>query len=303
MAYVSGSAASFADLKTAIENACVANSWTLSSGILSKDGCFFKLDSLSAELKISGGTGQTGSSLTGLSTYQQKLANIANVMVFPINYEIHIFTNPNEVYCIINYNSNFFQQISFGQSDIPSIGGIGAWHTGSYQHTTNTGDNYYLDFSFQSQASYCGTYGSGNLGGLFFTLNGANQTSTVLHCGLDSVGWKSDGRGTPSIGMLGADYAAGILTSLPNVSNGANVLVPIKGMLWRASGGLTVVINLKNARYVRIDNINPGEVITFGSEQWKCYPFYRKDTTVRNVTPVNAQHSGTFGYAIKYTGP
>ena len=45
MAYVTGAAASFADLKTAIQNAATANGWTLTSDVLSKDGCFFKLKS------------------------------------------------------------------------------------------------------------------------------------------------------------------------------------------------------------------------------------------------------------------
>ena len=65
MAYITGSAASFADLQTAIQNACTANGWTLSSGILSKNGCFFQLVAGTsdgyAQLQLFGGTSQTGS--------------------------------------------------------------------------------------------------------------------------------------------------------------------------------------------------------------------------------------------------
>ncbi len=51
MAYYNGSAATFADLKTAIENACVANGWALSNGILSKNGVFFNLSPLRRNLR------------------------------------------------------------------------------------------------------------------------------------------------------------------------------------------------------------------------------------------------------------
>ena len=151
MAYITGTAATFADLQTALQNACTANGWTLSSGILSKNGCFFQLvaDTLGgyAQLKIFGGTSQTGTTLNGQppSNYGAKIcSNNGNVIAFPINYEIHLFTNPDEVYCIINYNSDFYQQLSFGKSDVPGIGGTGAWFTGAKRsdQTLTDGTNY-----------------------------------------------------------------------------------------------------------------------------------------------------------------
>lgn len=88
---------------------------------------------------------------------------------------------------------------------------------------------------------------------------------------------------------------------LPNLYNEATILLPIKPLARRASGGLTIIANLKNARYLRNDNLAPGEIITLGADQWKTYPFFRKDVTLRN-SGGDYPHSGTFGYAIKYTG-
>ena len=307
MAYITGTAASFSDLQTAIQNACVANGWTLSSGILSKNGCFFKFSNASNYLRLDGGTGQSGSTLNGSPSYGVMMGSITGYTIsFPVTYEIHIFANPDEVYCVINYNSDFYQQLSFGKSDIPGIGGTGAWLTGSFRSDVSLTTASSRLVYFGANISSCGVQPYNGLGiGLFSTFGfGYSHPSSFIHQGLDAVGWLSESDYLPGQGCYGIAYAAGILTAMPNLSNNANVLIPVKAIAYRNSNGITIVLNLRNARYMRIDNVVPGEIITFGAEQWKCYPFYRKDSTVRDgVTySTGAQHSGTWGYAIKYTG-
>ncbi len=319
MAYITGTAASFADLKTAIENACTANGWTLSSGILSKNGCFFQLVAGTsggyAQLQLFGGTSQTGTTLNGQppSNYGAKIcSNNGNVISFPINYEIHLFTNPDEVYCIINYNSDFYQQLSFGKSDVPGIGGTGAWFTGAKRSDqTLTDDTYgFKVFMFVSWPDVAGTLSIDGYGlGLFFDnpTQGGSYFPSFVHTGLDATPWRSGNSGNNALtGYRGAGMQVGsLLMQLPNLYNNANVLLPIKPVALRSSGGVTIIANPKNARYLRIDNVVPGEIITFGAEQWKCYPFHRKDSTARNGVAwaaTGATHSGTFGYAIRYTG-
>lgn len=317
MAYITGSAASFADLKTAIENACTANGWTLSSGILSKNGCFFQLVANTlggyAQLQLFGGTSQTGTTLNGQppSNYGAKIcSNEGNVISFPINYEIHLFTNPDEVYCVINFNSDFYQQLSFGKSDVPGIGGTGAWFTGakgSAQPLNGANANKaFMSVSWPESVAMT-TY-DGFACGLFLdsAVGGGSYFSSFVHTGLDSTPWRSGHSGSSALtGCRGGGSQVGsLLQQLPNLYNNANVLLPIKPVALRSSGGVTIIANPKNARYLRIDNVVPGEIITFGAEQWKCYPFYRKDSTVRNGVgwSTGATHSGTFGYAIRYTG-
>ena len=307
MAYITGTAATFADLQTALQNACTANGWTLSSGILSKNGCFFKLSNASNYLRIDGGTGRSGSTLTGSPAYGQMIGSITGYVVnFPINYEIHLFANPDEVYCIVNYNSDFYQQISFGKSDVPGIGGTGAWFTGSYRSDVSLTEASSRLVYMEPSTSNCGTSPNESMAcGLFFCqVESGGCFGSYVHCGLDSVGWKQEGSSTAGSGLYGISYAAGLLTAMPNLSNNANVLVPIKAIQYRNDNGRTVVANFRNARYLRIDNVVPGEIITFGAEKWKCYPMYRKDATVRDgvLWYPGAQHSGTWGYAIKYTG-
>ena len=319
MVYITGSAASFADLQTAIQNACRANGWTLSSGILSKNGCFFQLVAGTsdgyAQLQLFGGTGQSGTTLTGQppSNYGAKIcSNNGDVIAFPINYEIHLFTNPDEVYCIINYNSDFYQQLSFGKSDVPGIGGTGAWFSGAKRSDQTLTDRTYGNKVFMgigwpdtvTMHPYEG-YGCG----LFFdgsSSQGGNYFCSFVHTGLNATPWRSGNSGGAELtGYRSAGMqVSNLLQQLPNLYNSANVLLPIKPVALRSSGGVTIIANPKNARYLRIDNVVPGEIITFGAEQWKCYPFYRKNSTVRNgvAWATGATHSGTFGYAIRYTG-
>jgi hypothetical protein len=293
-----------ADLKTALENACVANGWALIDGILSRSTSFFQVTSEASRVIVKAGTGQTGTTLDGQPTaYGVCVINyLGTTWTYPVDYEIHNFTDTDEVYFIVSYNSGFYQHLNFGKSDVPGIGGTGAWLTGSYGSfltSINSGHG----IAIYTISSQIGANSSGLEGGLFFG-SSVSYPSHHIHTGLDTTDWKRSKSGVGNI--LGPSWAAGLLVSLPNLSNQANVLVPIKAIQVRNAGGRTIVANLKNSRYLRIDYINPGDIITFGAEEWQVYPVFRKDAAVRNGVSANAgaaSHSGTFGYAIKYTGP
>jgi len=307
MAYVSGSAASFADLKSAIETACTSNGWSLTSGVLSYGAtAYFKLTNDTTNLRLDGGTGQSGSSLTGAYTYGVKFANIASTMSFPINYEIHLFENPAEVYIVINYNSDFYQQMSFGISAMPGIGGTGAWFTGMFDSRLNDATATVSKMYITANLSQIGTQAFNGPGfGLFSSFGGTYHTS-FLHCGLDStVGWRTLAVQTVGTGMYPASvHVAGILSGLPTLATQSTVLLPIGPSVTRNSNGRTLGVRLENARLCRIDNIVPGDIVTYGAEQWVVYPWYRKDSTTRDGVPwvTGAEHSGTFGFAVRYTG-
>jgi hypothetical protein len=46
-------------------------------------------------------------------------------------------------------------------------------------------------------------------------------------------------------------------------------------------------------RWVRLDYLSPGDVLTIGSDQWKVFPVIRKDGGTGQV------NSGKYGYAYK----
>jgi len=307
MAYTSGTASSMADLKTALENACVANGWTLTSGILSKSGTYFQLTAETAQLTLRGGTGQTGATLDDQpagSAGARIINSLGTTWTYPVNYEIHNFAGPDEVYFIVNYNADYYQHLNFGKSDVLGIGGTGNWFTGSYS-TAYTSANAGTEFSIYAGATDSfAPYNGANVFGLF-TAYHESSSNSYIHTGLEVTSWKISRNGSVVGTLLPLHWAAGLIHSLPNLTNNATVLIPVKAIQIRNSGGRTIVANPKNARFLRIDYINPGDIITFGAERWKVYPFYRKNASERNGVFINngsATHSGTIACAIRYTG-
>jgi hypothetical protein len=285
MATYTGTATSFADLKTAIENAAVAAGYTLTSDVLSKAGCFYKLIVFATGLALDMGTGQSGSTLTGKMTDNKRpFINVA----FPCSYEIFTMPSPDELHCVMNYSSDYYQFMAFGKSDIPGIGGTGGWGTASMVSNNSVGTNTFgLSTSLSQFGSDATT--SNRLTGPYCLGRGAETTygAFSIHQGLDTTAWYQPD---------GIQYCSSIMASLPSPFNSGMVLMPVKGIKIRSAGGLTIVVNVRNVRYCRIDNVEPKDTISLGSDVWKFYPAYRKVLANRNG---GDGFSGTLGFAIK----
>lgn len=305
MAFYSGTAASFAALKSALTAACVSEGWQLTNDVLSRNNCFVQLTAQLKTLQLSIGNGQDANGLTDEPTSNYgggpKIVS-ADVMPFewPINYDIHINQNPDEVYCIVNYNNDFYQQLSFGQSNVAGIGGTGNWCTGSATGTANSNvASSVLDLSL-SKDFFITTQGLFYLQAGFFLDNTA--AASFVHTQLDNEGWI-----TSAASRALGSYCASLLYNSPGVASASTVLVPVKCVKKRPQNGLTIVANLANARFCMIDYLAPGQIITYGPDRWKIYPLLRRNLAVRGGS-TNAQtganaHSGAIGYAIRYTGP
>lgn len=310
MAFITGSATSFSDLRTALINGCVANGWSNSGNILWKGGSYFEITATSTYLQIYGGTGQSGGVLSGKSPHGARLGG--SYVTFPISYDLHIFDNPDEVYLVANYNTDYYQQISFGTTSIDG-GGYGPWFTGahstSYGPSDNNGIN--IDNSFHNISSYCYSIVSTNSLGLFnYAFWTGEVAASFVHTTANGTpGWYGYGSGASLARLSNAGAAslvAALLNSTPSGFNSGSILLPIKATLDMGSNGRAVVASLAHARFCRIDNNLPGDVISYGSEQWKLYPWLRKSTASRNgssnIFSAPPNHSGTLGYAIRYTG-
>lgn len=301
--FYTGNFSTFASLKTSVETALQTEGWTLSDGILSKSGVYVRLTSNVDWLQLEGGTGQTGSTLDGAQVKSSRILSHAGaVFNFPATYDLHIFDSPDEVYLVVNYNSDRYQQLSFGKSNVLQIGGTGAWFTGSFNsdHSPLTNNKVYMLVDNSSVGS---SY-SGYQLGLFFESDQTGAWASSIHTGLDTTSWKVPYNGDGNLHGSG-DVVAGLLTSLPSDYNQNTVLLPINVAQKRLSQGLTIVASLVNSRLCRNDNHLAGEVVPYGGEDWKVYPFHRKNSDQRNGVPwsTGADHSGTFAFAVRYTGP
>lgn len=124
--------------------------------------------------------------------------------------------------------------------------------------------------------------------------NYPDRGSTDINHGLDGVDtWTPQASALATLLPLAARQ--------PNAWNGEAMLLPIEPVVKRSSNKIARVGSLGHARFIRIDNIVPEDIITLGTDHWKVYPFLRKNAAVRDGG-LDANHSGTFGWAVRYDG-
>jgi len=316
MAYYTGSAANVAAVLTALTNACVAEGWTWSGGILSKadPGIFVRLDAATAvgaytPLRLWGRTyidsGETPQ-FVSLNVPVQGTAP-----TYPVTYHIFVFTS--EVFMVINY-SDKFQWLAFGQSSQPGLGSSGNWVAATCGYNNGGSDGWSTVFGCSLNLN------GGNLGAGYYSDqrtivpamfwadlsnqeidNRANNTGAnwYLDAGLEA--------GTYTPWMQPRDgasqkYLTQLLGTQPNAFNNEGVLIPIKVFQNRSSSKFSQVLQVQNARHIRVDNYTPTEVIALGTDQWMVFPWYLKNSVSRSSCSAldTPPHSGTFGWAIKY---
>ena len=301
MAYYSGQAASYAELLTVLVNGCVAQGWTWADGILRKNGCYIKLEEITSGtatgIRATGGTGVSGSSLLNAAATKPRMGNpgAINLITFPVLY--HLFVFDNEVYFIIKFNINTFHYLAFGKSDI-ALSENGLWIS-----ATACGAGIYSN----STGGVAITETSGGAGGAvnasavapFWNGNNFadNWSNAVIAHGLDGVIWSGGTKIANFVSSL-----APLNARQPSAWSTDAILLPIQIYIDRASSKKSLACQLQNSRYIRVDNLNPEQIIQFGSEKWMIFPFYKKDITSRNGGGF-VDHTGTFGWAIRYDGP
>jgi len=304
MAYYTGSAANFTALRAALIDACVDNGWTWDAGNeeLSKSAIKIRLTTdslhLTARARLTSGT-DTGAS--GKCHIGRSGATGNTDLVFPVVYRVFAFAEPDEVYLVVSHSVDVYQFMAFGKSAI-ALPGSGTWLSASLDNNA-----WYDTFNFSSAVDgSTGTSGSSSrCCPVMFASNGFSDTghrNSYLHHKLESGldDW-----------MLGAGNASGVLAepgwctklaTQPNVWNSESVLLPLRAWLPRASNKISLAVDLKNARHVRIDYYDHGQILTLGEDHWMVFPWYRKNVAARNGGS-SILHSGTAGWAIRYDGP
>lgn len=325
MAYFTGSANSWGDLLNALTSACVSEGWTWADGILSKGDAFImpwiRSPATSTEgegILLQGGTGKSGSTLLNPSPQSPRMGcpsrDISQV-VWPVEYYIHIHADPDEVYFIARYSVDYFIWCAFGLSSL-ELPGSGLWVSASGRRLrgpigpgvriTDLGGGGIQGGDSTSPNS------SGTTCALFWNSNGragggsqsaASQNHAVC-TGFDGTLWPFPAFNSLTYNLIDSIHANVPLSPLivhGNAWNQQSALLPIQPTLVRAEAKVSKVADLAHARYVRVDNFEPGQLIALGAEQWRVYPFYRKEAGVTWVD--NADHTGAYGMAIRYDGP
>lgn len=318
MSYYTATASTVNTLLTALQNGCRDKGWSVLGSLIYKDNCAVEVAISGSGLRVIGGTGISGITLAGKMvvagsiTPAASLSGIGQTISYPLTYHLHVFDK--EVYLLVNYNVDNWSYMAFGQSGVAGISGTGNWYGG----TGVGGDNYTNLFSVKNDG------GNGHLFSMLFATRSvsgtvSNQTPQInsfFHHGLDNNEWSCSGEqlGSKDVNSwsgLPCQASASLVTypllnRQPNNYNGEAILLPITPAVYHKDSSNRVIVgDLKYARYTRIDNYEPGQIITLGDTQYKVYPWLKKNSSVRNGENYNydvttVQHSGTFGVAIVY---
>lgn len=297
MAYYTGSANDMTAVRQALIDACVGESWSWNSStdVLNKGDCFVRLALSGGYLRLYGRSSASSGEMAApqqMGPFTGSSGAPLPSLTWPVSYELFLFEQ--EVYCVINYNADTYQWCAFGQSTVDGLPGTGAWVGASADGAltsyfrgihigNNTGTAYGANF-------FCPA--------LFWAT--ANAGPGNVHSDLDGQGWWLAQSATGA--QIGIKDAVPLIGILPNAWNSEAVLLPLRAYKIRPSSKLSLVADLEHARYTRVDNYAPGEIITIGSERWKVFPWFRKNSSARNGGS-DINHTGTFGWAIRYEGP
>jgi hypothetical protein len=307
MSYTIGTANDPTALRAAIFSACQADGWNLNGTVLSKGTVNMAIAlstvSTAAGLKFTGGTGAAAGALTGACPYGVSVGDRTNLQfAWPVTYRIFSFTNPDEVFVVLQYNVDQFQYAAWGKS-VHALPGSGMWFAATLgglagSPTTDVSIN-----SSGSMGSFIYTAPA-----LFWRINSqtnlsAGYSESFIHHGLDGDAWTTGAPGAP--GPWAAENANPLFSLLPNAWNSELVLLPIQASVVRPSNMAALVATLRNARYTRIDNHAPCDLVTLGAERWMVLPWLKKDSVNRNGVfggATTGLHTGTLGWAIRYEG-
>ncbi|MFU8924893.1 hypothetical protein [Acinetobacter puyangensis] len=309
MAYYSGQAASYQELLNVLVDACVDQGWTWADGILSKGGAFVRpyastltTSAQGPGLIVQGGTGKNGTTLINPSPAQVRIGSFGlnptiPDPVFPVGY--HVFIFDTEVFLIIKYSIERFFYIAFGLSIINA----GLWLSGTLplRYLNNVGGQKSINISLTTAGeTQSGSYPSSS--GFFLQTYGATSVNATDAIYINGLGW-CGGEGSTTINHFSALYSTQpLLSRLPSAWSLETVLLAIQPIMLLASSKRMIIADILNARYLRINNYEPEQIITLGIDKWMVFPFHKKNAAVPNGGS-NIDHTGTFGWAIRYDGP
>ena len=305
MAYYTGSVTSFAELLTVLISNCEAHGWAWNGGAatLHKGAAFVQL--VAAEnmgLSALGKTSLAGGDAPNIVKIGYRISG-ANVD-FPGTYHLHIVGD--EVYLLLNFNVDRWQWLCFGLAGVEGLPGTGCFVAATMGGVSEP----YNPSIYMGPDAGGGHHGStGTLAPLPFYSTLAYGTSrwnigprnSFFNSGLVAgsewaLAYQNASGEPPGIRPL-----APLLGLQPSQRNGESVLLPIRAWKQMPEKKIALCGELAAARFLRIDNLEPGDILTLGHEQWKVYPGYRKNTAQRNGgNGYVIDHSGTFGWCIRY---
>lgn len=301
MAYYTGHVANIEELKNVLIEHCLKQQgWVWQNSILSHETSKIHLE-ITHNAKNIIFRGVTALNNGVYTPNQCRIGVLSSNMtqgeiIFPCQYEFFAFEK--EFYLVINYDTDCYQWLAFGRSnyDFSQSGGTGMWLSASLgQNITSNTKPFAIGINIEG--------GAGNQSlispTLFWGSHGAYANiwrQSFIHTNLDNDGWLIDG-GSLSKNSLYEE----LLNKQPNQWNSDAILIIPTVLKSRGENKTSIVLQPEYCRFLRIDNYEPEQIIVLGHEKWKVFPFFRKNVQSRDGG-YNINHTGTFGWAIRYEG-
>ena len=301
MAYYSGTASSLADLRTALLTHAQADGWVLTGDVLSKAGVYFQLQATAINITCLGcesnAVANPAPGVVSIGRIFERTSYTTREISFPCNYEVFGFTQ--ELYLVANYDVDSYQWMAFGKTTVPGLLGQGGWcgaTMGAFAVSSVILNPINIAIGGGGSAAQQETSAA-----LFWSTayNFVPGRNCWINHGLDAHGWTYNGAANSD--PIGIRHNAPLLSMQPSAWNSEATLLPLRAYKLRPSFKASLIADLVHARHLRVDNLSPGDILTLGADKWKVFPWYRKDAASRNGGS-GVNHTGTFGWAIRYEG-
>jgi hypothetical protein len=251
---------------------------------------------------------------------------------YPATYNFHLSADPDEFWCFIQYNHVdnglddvwkdvlFHQYLGFGNIVKATEFTGGGFYSammdanGPLGTPSSNGPTNWRQLRISAQV-YCGNLSSSGSGIIPFAQvsstgsPGANNTfsGTAVHAEIGGLEWLTGGRQQVYFSSgSGNCFMNEILYQTRDVSensfNGNLTFVPFNIFTTVADGNQQKVGHSDDLRFCRIKHVTPGQVESDGTDSWKIYPLWVKNSTTGDPG-IYAPDSGTYGLAVKYDGP
>lgn len=319
MAYVTGSAGNAASLRDAIVDAATANGWVWDNGLgaLHKGNIAGQLTVNGLDVLVKAALGVSGGALVTPSAITCGIRGVFTIaphvqLSYPLTYHIFINTNPDEIVVAVNYQTSWWQWLGFGMGRPmgDNVSPVWQWGTcGGEMLPPNNNINNGITFTVNGDLHTAGTFaGNRSTGCLPFWRAAAPEGNVwcAIYSELTSswiypnTQWAT---APTSSHFETPKLISQLLTTQPNRWNGEAVLLQIPVNIGRESNFNSYLAEIGHLRLLRNDNLNDGQILTLGSEEWFTAPAYRKNTTLRDGSSPSSDNSqsGTVGIAVRKT--
>lgn len=293
--YETGIASSPTDLLGKLATFAGGLGWTFdvpASGdyVIHKGNIYAGVDATATQIQTRPCTGFNGAAAWDAQPGASATTHITTPGAGPFT-AYHFFVGDEDgseyIHVVIEISANNFRHWVLGDL-IKS----GAYTGGTYSDSTlaSTSTNNMDNPDYDGHRFICDTATSIEHGQVWCDFDGAASPNWVtIGFGASQAG---GGNGTMRLqGLFHAFHEAG-----PSEWNLRTPLIPLMYLVNRASSLRSVVGRIPHMRQINLTNLSPGEIITYGSDDWMVFPVFIRRTTAPGNGVLS---SGIYGYAYR----